>query len=68
GAMYFSYAFQTAICVAVCLILRFTLNPDTWTYVTWMIAGSIVILPWNYRWSRVAWINLFSSYKKEISR
>jgi len=68
GAMYFSYAFQTAVCVAVYLILRFTINPDTWTYVIWMIAGSILILPWNYRWSRVAWLNIFSSYKKEVSR
>lgn len=66
GAMYFSYAFQTVVCVAVYLILRFTMNPDTWTYVIWMIVGSILILPWNYRWSRVSWLNLFSSYSRQF--
>jgi len=30
-----------------------------------MIVGSIVILPYNFRVSRVTWINLFVSYKKE---
>ena len=65
GAMYFSYAFQTLICVVVYLILRFTVNPDTWTYVAWMIVGSVLFLPWNYRWSRAAWLNLFSTYKKK---
>jgi uncharacterized protein (DUF983 family) len=64
GAMYFSYAFQVAVFVAVYLVLRFTINPDTWTYVWYMIAGSIAILPLNFRMSRAAWINLFISYKK----
>ena len=63
GAMYFSYAIQVAVFVAVYIGLRYTINPDTWTYVIWMIIGSILILPLNYRWSRVAWINLFVTSK-----
>lgn len=63
GAMYFSYAFQVVVFVAVYLILRFTTDPGTWTYVAYMILGSILILPWNFRVSRVAWINLFVSYR-----
>jgi uncharacterized protein (DUF983 family) len=59
GAMYFSYAFQVVVFVAVYLALRYTINPDTWTYVIWMIIGSLLITPLNYRWSRVAWINCF---------
>jgi uncharacterized protein (DUF983 family) len=66
GAMYFSYAIQVAVFVGVYLLLRFTADPDTWTYVLWMVIASIVILPFNFRWSRVAWINLFTSYKKHI--
>ncbi len=63
GAMYFSYAFQVAVFVAVYLLLRFTIDPGTWTYVAWMIVGALVVLPLNFRWSRVAWLNLFTRYK-----
>jgi uncharacterized protein (DUF983 family) len=65
GAMYFSYAIQVVVFVAVYFVLRYTIDPDTWTYVAYMITGSILILPLNYRISRAAWINLFVSYKKE---
>lgn len=68
GAMYFSYAFQVAVFVAVYLVLRFTVDPGTWTYVAWMIVGSIIILPWNFRWSRVAWINLFAKYGQALRK
>jgi uncharacterized protein (DUF983 family) len=64
GAMYVSYAIQVAVFVAVYLGLRYTIDPGTWTYVAWMIVGAIVILPINFRLSRVAWINLFVSYKQ----
>jgi uncharacterized protein (DUF983 family) len=64
GAMYFSYAFQVGIFVAVYLLLRYTFNPDTWTYVWWMIAAVVALLPLNFRMSRAAWINLFVAYKK----
>lgn len=67
GAMYVSYAIQVAVFVAVYFALRFTTDPDTWTYVVYMIVGSIVILPFNFRISRVAWINMFVSYKKDAT-
>src|SRR5687767_13255586 len=57
GAMYFSYAIQVAVFVAVYLILRYTVNPGTSTYIIWMIVGAIAILPLNFRWSRLAWLN-----------
>ncbi|MEO5976186.1 MAG: DUF983 domain-containing protein [Chryseolinea sp.] len=63
GAMYFSYAIQVAVFVAVYFSLRYTIDPNTWTYVIWMIVGSVAILPLNYRWSRAAWISLFVSYR-----
>jgi uncharacterized protein (DUF983 family) len=68
GAMYFSYAIQVVVFVAVYLLLKFTFNPDTWTYVIWMVVGAFLILPWNFRWSRVAWINLFAKYRGELKR
>lgn len=65
GAMYISYGMQVAVFVAVYLGLRYTINPDTWTYVWAMIAASILILPFNFRISRAGWINLFFSYRKK---
>lgn len=63
GAMYFSYAFQVALFAMVYLILRFTTDPDDWTYVGWMIGTAVLALPINFRWSRLAWINLFARYR-----
>lgn len=65
GAMYFSYAIQVAVFVFVYFVLRYTFNPDTWTYVIWMIAGACIILPVNYRLSRVMWISLFIPYQRK---
>jgi uncharacterized protein (DUF983 family) len=63
GAMYFSYANQVAVIVGVYLLLRFTTDPGLWTYIMWVTIASVLILPWNFRFSRLAWINLFFSYR-----
>ena len=63
GAMYFSYAIQVAVFTAVYLVLRFTIDPEVNVYVWTIIAASLILLPWNFRVSRVAWINLFYSYR-----
>ena len=66
GAMYFSYAVQVIIFVGVFLVLKFTVNPGAWSYVMWTVIVSILVLPWNFRMSRLAWINLFYGYRKEV--
>lgn len=63
GAMYFSYAILVAVFVVVYFSLRYTINPDEWTYLIWMIVSAFAIMPLNFRWSRLAWINLFATYK-----
>lgn len=63
GAMYFSYAVQVTVFVGVYLLLRFTMDPSFWVYVLGVTLGSILILPWNFRLSRLAWINLFFKYR-----
>lgn len=63
GAMYVSYAIQVAVFVAVYLVLRYTIDPGTWTYVIWMIVGVVAILPLTFRWSRVAWLGMFGVYR-----
>lgn len=63
GAMYFSYAVQVAVFVGVFLLLRFTIDPSVLTYVIWVTVVSVIITPLNFRWSRLAWINLFFKYR-----
>ena len=67
GAMYFSYAIQVIIFVTVYLGLRYTIDPDTNTFIVAMTVAVIAILPLNFRWSRAAWINLFASYKERLN-
>jgi uncharacterized protein (DUF983 family) len=62
GAMYVSYAIQVAVFVGVYLALRITIDPASWVYMTSMVLGAVVILPLNFRWSRVTWLNFFTSY------
>ena len=69
GAMYFSYTIQVIVLVVVYLLLRYTLNPDVSLYIILTILSVLAIFPYNYRVSRVLWINLFISYQgksKEI--
>lgn len=66
GAMYVSYAIQVAVFVFVYFLLRYTVDPDTWTYVICMIIGSILILPLNFRWSRAAYLTMFARPRKKI--
>ena len=68
GAMYFSYAIQVAVFALVYVLLRYTFDPGEWTYVAWMIGAVVAILPLNFRWSRLAWINLFASYRPGAAR
>lgn len=67
GAMYFSYAVQVAVFVGVFLALRFTIDPPVFTYMIAVIVASIIILPLNFRLSRLAWINLFFKYRDDAA-
>ncbi len=68
GAMYVSYAIQVAVIVAVYLILRYTISPSDSTYLIAVVTSLIVILPLNFRWSRVAWLNFFSRYDSKLRK
>lgn len=65
GAMYFSYANQVVVVVLVYLLLRITVDPTLWQYALWVTIASVLILPWNFRMSRLAWINLFIKYRAQ---
>ncbi len=67
GAMYFSYGIQVTVFAIIYILLRYTIDPGMWTYLITMIAALILIIPLNFRWSRVAWINLFVAYDPIVS-
>ena len=61
GAMYFSYAINVAVMVAVWVAaeLLFSGTYNVWYVVLTTIITGLLITPLNFRWSRLAWINLF---------
>jgi uncharacterized protein (DUF983 family) len=63
GAMYFSYAVQVVVFVGVFFLLRYTIDPTFWVYVLGVTVATILVLPWNFRLSRLSWINLFYKYR-----
>ena len=64
GAMFVSYALNTALFVAVWLGLYLILDEVTTTILIVALILTIMgFLPLTFRWSRVLWINIFVRYK-----
>ena len=61
GAMYVGYAINIAISVAIG-VATFVLgnNPDTWVYITSLIAGIVLMMRFNFRYSRLILLYLFA--------
>lgn len=70
GAMYVGYAITIACMVAVGFTLFvFFGDPSEWIYVFTVIAIMILIVPLNYRYSRILYLYFFGGikYKPELS-
>lgn len=65
GAMYVNYALAVALFVTVFIISKVFLNLDILTSFIAVIVVSLLLTPFTLRFSRIIWINLFVSYKKE---
>ncbi len=64
GAMFVSYAFSTAIFVAVWIVLSFFVEEVTILMMTFALIAVVVgLLPVSFRLSRSIWINIFMSYQ-----
>ncbi|WP_242928938.1 DUF983 domain-containing protein [Pontibacter vulgaris] len=64
GAMFVSYAFSTAIFIAVWIGLSFFVEEVTLTMmIIALIISVVALLPINFRLSRSIWINIFIRYK-----
>ena len=68
GAMYVSYGIAVGIAVSL-FMATYVLFPETpyYIYIAIIIIGLVLSMPISFRYSRLIWMNLFSSYgKKEI--
>jgi uncharacterized protein (DUF983 family) len=63
GAMYVSYAFTVAILVILSVLLFFTGNPSEWTAISIIIAVMFLLVPLNYRYSRIVYLYLFGGLR-----
>jgi hypothetical protein len=60
GAMYVSYAITVAGITIIGLILYLLLdNPSEWVYIGTIIPILFLIVPWNYRYSRILYLYWF---------
>ncbi|HYG19439.1 MAG TPA: DUF983 domain-containing protein [Ohtaekwangia sp.] len=60
GAMFVSYAIAVAFIVAVGVILYVLFNdPNEWIYISVCIAVILLVVPLNYRYSRILYLYWF---------
>lgn len=64
GAMFISYAFNTAFFVGVLVALRLLVGEiSLLMMISALLLVVIGLLPLNFRWSRALWINIFVRYE-----
>ena len=64
GAMYVSYGFTVMMMIIVSMILYyFAGDPSEWVYIGVVIALMLLLVPLNYRYSRIIYLYLFGGIK-----
>jgi hypothetical protein len=64
GAMYVSYAFTLAVMGLVSMLLYFFADhPSEWVYIGVVIGVMVLLIPLNYRYSRILFLYLFGGIK-----
>jgi hypothetical protein len=59
GALYVSYAFTVGIFFLVWAVLRFSIDPPDWVYITAITASAILFIPVSFRYSRILFLYWF---------
>lgn len=59
GAMYVGYGITIMVIILVSLILYLVGHPEAWVYTTTVIGTMILLIPFNYRYSRIIYLYLF---------
>ncbi|MFY7672673.1 DUF983 domain-containing protein [Tenacibaculum sp. MEBiC06402] len=67
GAMYVNYALAVALFVGVFIVSKVFLQQDILTSFIAVVIVSLLLTPFTLRLSRIIWINLFVSYKKDVA-
>jgi uncharacterized protein (DUF983 family) len=71
GAMFVSYAFAVGFIVVIGIILYYLFNdPSEWTYIGVCTAVILLMVPLNYRYSRIVFLYFFGGprYKPGASQ
>ena len=64
GAMYVGYAITSACFIVVSFILYFFAgDPSEWIYIGVVVAIMLLIVPFNYRYSRILYLHFFGGIK-----
>ena len=65
GAMYVSYAFTVAFIVVIGIILYLLGDPSEWVYIGTVISVMVLLIPLNYRYSRIVYLHFIGGIKYE---
>lgn len=64
GAMYVGYAITIACIIFVSIVLYFFMgDPSEWVYIGVVVAIMLLIVPFNYRYSRILYLHFFGGIK-----
>jgi hypothetical protein len=64
GAMYVSYGFTIAVMVVISLLIYYFVdNASEWLYIGIVVAVMLLLVPLNYRFSRIVFLYLFGGLK-----
>lgn len=64
GAMYVSYGITLLCMLVVSAVVYLTVNdPSEWVYISANIGTMILLVPWNYRYSRIIYLYAFGGIK-----
>ena len=70
GAMYVGYAFTVVILAVLGIILYVAGNPPDWVYITTIVGVMAILVPLNYRYSRILYLHFFGGirYNAQLSQ
>lgn len=63
GAMYVGYGITTFVMIVISLILYIAGYSNEWVYISTVIAVTILIIPLNYRYSRIIYLYFFGGIR-----
>ena len=63
GAMFVSYAYSVAIIITVALALKVLIHPGVFDYILWATVLNLILVPFNFRFSRIAFLHFFGGAK-----